>query len=263
MDWKFLLLMLFTIVQGYRLLLCITTARSTDNPTPDNVADIYDTPTYSRWKCYCLDKCGLEMISITTSYVVMLVLLWLDVHAAVASLFPAGTFWQLFGVLLFQTVLDALVDVGFDYVKTMGIEQTYGFNRSTMKTFAFDHIRDLILELALSLGLVWLLSLLHNWLGDWVILLFTGVLFGFTLLFSFLYPFFSRIGNKFVPLEEGELKDRLMALLTKHGYQVKAIEVMDASRRTTYHQAQRLFHRFRQNQDHRTVRQSGKHHVHR
>jgi STE24 endopeptidase len=63
--------------------------------------------------------------------------------------------------------------------------------------------------------------------------LFTVVVFGFTVLINFLYPILSRVGNKFTPLEDGELKDALMALLTKHGYQVKAIEVMDASRRTT------------------------------
>ena len=66
-----------------------------------------------------------------------------------------------------------------------------------------------------------------------MILLFALAVFALTLVISFLYPVFSRIGNKFVPLEDGELKDRLMSLLTKHGYQVKAIEVMDASRRTT------------------------------
>jgi STE24 endopeptidase len=66
-----------------------------------------------------------------------------------------------------------------------------------------------------------------------MILVFAAVVFAFTLLISFLYPILSRVGNKFVPLEEGELKDRLMELLTKHGYKVKAIEVMDASRRTT------------------------------
>jgi STE24 endopeptidase len=53
------------------------------------------------------------------------------------------------------------------------------------------------------------------------------------LLISFIYPYLSRIGNKFTPLEDGELKDRLYEMLSKHGYSVKAIEVMDASRRTT------------------------------
>jgi STE24 endopeptidase len=66
-----------------------------------------------------------------------------------------------------------------------------------------------------------------------MILLFALIVFAFSLSTAFLYPLFSRLGNKFVPLEEGELRSSLMALLTKHGYKVKAIEVMDASRRTT------------------------------
>ena len=56
----------------------------------------------------------------------------------------------------------------------------------------------------------------------------------FGLLFvAFLYPVFAKINNKFVPLEEGELRTKLEALLEKHGYHVREIKVMDASRRTT------------------------------
>ena len=233
MNWKLLVLVLLPLVYGYRLLLSIVTARSANNPTPENVADVFEAATYRRWKQYCAEKCGLSMISTTVSFVVMLALLCLNVHAAVAALFPEGTFWQLFGVLLFQTVLDALISAGFNYVETMVIEQKYGFNRSTLKTFVTDQIRNLLIELVITVGLVFVLSAIHGWLGDWMILLFTAVLFCFTLAVSFLYPIFSRLGNKFVPLEDGELKDKLMDLLTKHGYQVKAIEVMDASRRTT------------------------------
>ena len=115
----------------------------------------------------------------------------------------------------------------------MIIEEKYGFNRSSAKTFVFDIIRNTLLGFGLSLGMVCVLWGIHKAFGDWLILLFAAVLFVFTLAVSFLYPIFSRIGNKFTPLEEGELKDRLMALLTDHGYKVKAIEVMDASRRTT------------------------------
>ena len=233
MNWKLLVLILLPIVYGYRLLLNIITARSADNPTPANVSDIYDGPTYRRWKRYCGEKCNVEMISNTVAYVVMLVLLCLDVHAAVAAWFPEGTFWQLFAVLLLQSVVDALTGAAFHYVNTMVVEQKYGFNRATMKTFVTDQVRDFLLELLIAVLLVWVLSLLYGWLGNFVILLATAVLFVFTLAMSFLYPVFSRLGNKFAPLEEGELKDKLMALLTKHGYQVKAIEVMDASRRTT------------------------------
>ncbi len=233
MNWKLLILILMTVQHIYRLVLHVVENRSAGRPTPANVADVYDAETYERWKRYSAEKGRLGLVSTVISWVMMLVLLCTDVYAAVAGLFPAGVFMQLLAVLLLHAVVEAVVNAGLNYVSTMIIEEKYGFNRSTMKTFVADQLRGLLLELLLSVGLIWILSGLHRGLGDWMILLFAGVVFCITLLISFLYPIFSRIGNKFVPLEEGELRDKLMALLNKHGYQVKAIEVMDASRRTT------------------------------
>jgi STE24 endopeptidase len=85
----------------------------------------------------------------------------------------------------------------------------------------------------LALGITSILLGLYIAMGDWIVLLFAIALFLITLVIIFLYPYLSRIGNTFTPLEEGELREKLMDLLTKHGYSVRAIEVMDASRRTT------------------------------
>ena len=233
MDFKMLILVLMTVVYGYRIFLNVVQYRSAGRPTPANVADVYDAETYLRWKNYHGEKSRLSIFSTLVSYLLLLILLLTDAYAAFAGLFPAGVFWQLLAVLLMQAVLDALVSVALNYVDTMIIEEKYGFNRSTIKTFVTDQIRNLLLEILISVVLMWILSALHMAMGDWVIVLFAGVMFAFTMVVSFLYPIFSRIGNKFVPLEEGELRERLMGLLTKHGYKVKAIEVMDASRRTT------------------------------
>ena len=233
MNRKLLILVLLTVGHLYRTVLHIIQYRSAGNPTPANVADVYDAETYRRWKLYNGEKCRLNIFSVAISYVLMLILLCTGAHAAFAALFPANTYLQLIAVLLLQTVLDTVVGLGLNYAETMVIEEKYGFNRSTMKTFIMDQIRSLLIELIISIGLISILAALHGALGDWMILLFTAVIFCFTMIISFLYPIFSRISNKFVPLEEGELKDRLMGLLTKHGYRVKAIEVMDASRRTS------------------------------
>ena len=137
-------------------------------------------------------------------------------------------------VILLETTVTTVTGCTVSYISTMKIEEKYGFNKSSMKTFVFDAIRSLILTLLLTIGISGLLIALDNSsIGAWMIAVITGVLFVFTILISFLYPILSRIGNKFTPLEDGELKDNLMSLLTKHGYKVKAIEVMDASRRTT------------------------------
>ena len=234
MNWKVLILILTTLEHAYRLALNAVQRRSAGNPTPTNVADVYDAETYQRWRRYSAEKNRLSMLSTVISWVVTMALLCLDVHAAVAAWFPAGVYVQLLAVVLFQTLVETLVNLGLNYAATMVIEQKYGFNRSTMKTFVIDQIRGFVIELILSAGLMCLLALIHRWLQDWVVVLFAGAVFALTLIISFLYgPVFSRIGNKFVPLEEGELREKLMALLTKHGYQVRAIEVMDASRRTT------------------------------
>ena len=233
MNWKLLIILLVVLEHGYRLVLNFVQRKSAANPIPANVADVYDAETYTRWRNYHAEHCGHSMISTAVSFAVTLVLLLTDAYAAVANWFPTDGFMQLLAVVLTNTIVYAVVNVGLIYYSTMVIEQKYGFNRTTVKTFIIDQIRNLLLEILLSLGLAWVLMLLHQAMGDWVIVLFAAVMFGFTLLISFLYPFFSRIGNKFVPLEDGELKEKLTALLTKHNYTVRAIEVMDASRRTT------------------------------
>ena len=234
MNWKILFLILFTLQHVYTLVLNIVQRRSANNPTPANVADVYDAETYQRWKAYNAENNRLSILRTIVSWVLTMALLGFEVYAKVASVFPQNTFMQLLAVLLTSAVTETVVFVGFQWVDTMVIEQKYGFNRSTVKTFVIDQVRNFLVELVLSVVLTGLLALIHSAMGDWMVVVFTAAVFALTLGISFLYgPVFSRLGNKFVPLEDGELKDKLMALLTKHGYQVKAIEVMDASRRTT------------------------------
>ena len=233
MDWRLLILVIVTLVSGYQLLLHAVQYRSANNPTPDNVKDIYDAETYARWKQYSAEKCRLQIIATLISWAVTMVLLLCNAHAAVAGLFPQNIYVQLIAVLVFQALVETLCGAATGYVDTMIIEQKYGFNRSTIKTFVMDQIRGFLIEALLSIVLMSILAALHQAMGDGMILLFAAVVFGITLLISFLYPIISRMGNKFTPLEEGELRDKLTALLTSHGYKVKAIEVMDASRRTT------------------------------
>ena len=232
LQW-FIVLALLVLGHLYKLVLHIVQQRSAGNPTPENVADVYDAETYEKWRRYSGEQSRLGIISCLASFALEVALLVSGAYAWAASCFPAGWFWQAMAVILFSAVCETVVGVFISYYDTMVIEEKYGFNRSTMKTFVTDQIRNLLIGLLLNTLLVSLLALIWIWLGNWTLLLFTGAVFCITLLISFLYPIFSRLGNKFEPLEEGELKDKLMALLTKHGYQVKAIEVMDASRRTT------------------------------
>lgn len=227
-------IMLVALLGGlYSLILHIVEHRSANNPTPENVSDVYDAETYLKWKKYSAEHCRLSIIFSVITCVVTLAMLFTDVYAAFAALFPASFFWQLFSVVLLEVVVGTVFGIVRNYISSMVIEEKYGFNRSTVKTFVFDQIRSLIVELLLLTALALGLGLIHRALGDWMILAFAVAIFCGVLLIVFLFPLFSRIGNKFTPLEEGELKERLTALLVFYGYKVKGIEVMDASRRTT------------------------------
>ena len=231
MKLLFVILLLLTGI--YDLVLNIIRYRSANNPTPENMADVYDAETYLKWKKYSAENSRLAILTSIISCVIEVALLATNAYSAFASLFGAHPVTQLFAVILLVTAVNFVAGVVRSYIMNMVIEQKYGFNKTTIKTFITDCIRDLILNFGLSFGLACLIYGVYGALGAWMILVFAAVVFAFTMVMSFLYPIFSRIGNKFTPLEEGELKDKLMALLEKHGYKVKAIEVMDASRRTT------------------------------
>ena len=233
MNWKLMIILLVVFEYGYQLVLNFVQRKSAANPIPANVADVYDAETYARWRKYHYENCAFNMIASLIKLALSLALLLTDAYAVVAGFFPAGGFMQLLAVVLTNALAYFVVDVVLNYYGIMVIEQKYGFNRTKPKTFAIDQCLNLALEISISTGFAWIIMVLHQTVGDWMIVLFAAVVFCFMLLISFLYPFFSRIGNKFVPLEDGELKDKLTALLTKYNYKVRAIEVMDASRRTT------------------------------
>ena len=233
MTMKIIVILLALLGGVYSLVLSIVKQRSANNPTPANLADVYDTETYEKWKRYSAEHSRLSIVSEVISIVVTIAMLLTDVYARFVSLFPDTWFMRIFSIVLLEVAVGTVVGIVESYVSNMIIEQKYGFNRTSLKTFIFDRVRSLILGLLLSGSLAMLIAVIHENVGAWMVLIFAAAMFAMTMLMTFLYPIFSRIGNKFTPLEDGELKDKLMALLNKYGYKVKAIEVMDASRRTT------------------------------
>ena len=230
---KIIIILLAVIGCMYPILLNLFKRKSIKNPIPDNVKDVYDDDTYIKWRNYKAEHSKLDLLSGIVSLVVVVILLSTNAYAHFANIFPPHPAWQIVAVILFDTVITQIVGVFFSYYSTMIIEQKYGFNKSSVKTFIIDNIRGFIISLILGLFLAFLMFGLHMWLKDYIIILMTVVLFLFTLLISFLYPVISRLGNKFTSLEDGELRTRLMELLQSHGYKVRDIKVMDASRRTT------------------------------
>ncbi len=232
MDFKLLAAVIMTAVYLYGLFLETLRLRSADNPVPDNVRDVYDAESYAKWKRYHGEKVRLKIIAGAAAFAVEMILILTDAYARFAGLFAGTDFMQLFAVVLLSA-LSGLATLPAEYYDTMVIEEKYGFNRTTRGTFVSDQVKNFLIGLIVMTAVTSLLMWVHHLLGDWLILAFAVLMTLLALGISFLYPVFSRIFNKFTPLEDGELKDKLTALLGRHGYTVRAIQVMDASRRSS------------------------------
>jgi len=130
-------------------------------------------------------------------------------------------------------LLMTLVEIPTSVYQTFVIEEKFGFNKSSVNQFIKDQLLHLALGAAIGLPLLALiLWVMDNvgpqwWLWAW------GIIMGFSLLMSWLYPtVIAPLFNKFTPMEEGSLKDRIQGLLARCGFNSQGIFIMDGSKRS-------------------------------
>lgn len=233
MNFKLLVIILLTIAFIWSLFLKIVEYSSANNKIPDNVSDIYDSETYKKWRNYHHEKVRLGILTCCMTFVIDIVMVGFNLYAWVAGMFLDNIYVGAIVVILFSELVSTVLLMPFEYYDTMCVEEKYGFNRSTKKTFFADQVKEFILGMILTIGLLCAFAAIHTALGDYVVILFAIIMMVAVLFIAFLAPVFTKIFNKFTPLEEGELKDKLTGLLEKNGYKVKTIDVMDASKRST------------------------------
>ena len=137
-----LAIIILTLIGGlYGIVLNIVQHSSASNPTPENLKDVYDDETYSKWKKYEAEHSRYSILSSIVTGIIMLALLATDAYSAVASIFPAGDHAGLISVIVFATLISTVFEIIDSYVTNMIIEQKYGFNKMTVKTFIADRIR--------------------------------------------------------------------------------------------------------------------------
>jgi STE24 endopeptidase len=126
-----------------------------------------------------------------------------------------------------------LVEIPTSVYQTFVIEEKYGFNKSTPKQFIQDQLLQLVLVAAIGMPLLalilWVMDSIGSlwWLWAW------GILISFSLLMSWLFPtLIAPLFNKFTPMEEGSLKERIQGLLARCGFNSNGIFIMDGSKRS-------------------------------
>ena len=234
MNYKVLVLILMGITFIFKTLEHYFEFKSAERKIPANVADIYDANEYKRWAAYDKERNKLALWRHLVSSLVSFLLIALDGYAAIVNLVGAeGLYSAALAFAVGDMVIDRIWSTPFSYVKNMVIEQKYGFNTMTKKTFISDEIKDMIISLGWNCALVCIVIVLHQAMGNWLLISLTAVILVINIVGVFLQPVLVRVSNKLTPLEEGELRTRLTDLLVKNNCNVHQISVSDGSKRST------------------------------
>ncbi|MDH3389446.1 MAG: M48 family metallopeptidase, partial [Gammaproteobacteria bacterium] len=138
-------------------------------------------------------------------------------------------------VILSLTLISAILGLPFSLYQTFVIEERFGFNKTTLKTWLLDLVKTALLVLLLGAPLLAAILWLMNRAGDlwWIYawLLWTG----FSLVMIWAYPtFIAPLFNKFSPLQDTNLRARIDDLLARCGFQSQGVFVVDGSKRSSH-----------------------------
>lgn len=216
--------------------------RRNAHAAPPGVAAIMDEATYKKSVAYTLAKSRFGMVTEIFDTLVLAMVIFGGVLPVLYSLVVGwggpDAIWTRTLFILFAGVLISIPSLPFEWWEQFGLEQKFGFNKSTPGLWVMDKLKGTLVMFAIGFPLLFALLWVVGWAGDtWWIWGF-ALMFGFQILMLILYPkVILPLFNKLTPLPEGELRTRLLALGDRTGFEAKTIEVIDGSKRSGHSNA--------------------------
>src|SRR5436190_1928107 len=200
-----------------------------------------DEATYHRSVEYTMAKSRFGDVATLFDAVLLLAILFSGVLPWAFGKFTGtfGTSVLAMADFLFATgVALSIVSLPFAWYAQFKLEDRFGFNTTTVKTWVFDRLKAFLLAVLLGFPLLALVLNLIEWAGpNWWIWA-AGVVIVFQLLLLLIAPaVIMPLFNKFTPLREGSLRERLFALARRTDFPTRSIEVMDGSKRSRHSNA--------------------------
>ncbi len=204
---------------------------------PAVLKGIYEEKEYRRFQRYKKEGNRLDFFRSLFSFTIMIVFLiaggfgWYN--GWIVGL-TDSLLWQTLGFVGGLSLVSFLLEIPFDMYATFRIEEKYGFNRMTPKTYVTDTLKELLISTLIGGVILSVVVGFYLWTGRWF------WIYGWILITLFsvgMVMFYSRLivplFNKQVPLEAGSLRDKIEAFVLKAGFRPDRIYVMDGSKRTT------------------------------
>jgi len=208
------------------------------NAVPSQFADRVSLDAHRRAAAYTVERTRLGLFETAAGALVLVgatLLGGLDWIVARLAGLGSGDFVLQMLVVAVVLVAVSVLDLPFAWYRQFRIEQKFGFNRMTLKLWIADLAKSLVLTALLGLPLLaavlWLMRSAGDlwWLYAWLLWV------GFNALVLVLYPtLIAPLFNKFEPLKDGGLAERITALLARTGFSSKGVFVMDGSRRSAH-----------------------------
>ncbi|HRJ51499.1 MAG TPA: M48 family metallopeptidase [Candidatus Thiothrix moscowensis] len=227
-----------TLVQVYLSLRQKQHVSQHRSAVPDPFAGKVTLAEHQKAADYTLAKGSVGRIDLLLGLVILLVwtlgggLDWLD------KLWRSMGWSELYtgtAVIISLMLIGSLLEIPVSLYRTFVLEERFGFNKMTPVMFVTDLLKGTALTLLIGVPLVMLILWLMESAGSGWWLYAWAALTAFSLLMTWAYPkFIAPLFNKFSPLEEGEVAERLNALLTRTGFNSKGVFVMDGSRRSAH-----------------------------
>jgi STE24 endopeptidase len=205
---------------------------------PAQFADRVPLDAHKRAAAYTIERTRLAVFDTAVGALLLVVLTLgggIDWLAQQLAELTSSDFLQQMLIVVAVMLIVGLVDLPFAWIRQFRIEQKFGFNRMTFGLWIADLAKSLALSAALGLPLLaavlWLMARAGGlwWLYAWLLWI------GFNALVLVLYPtLIAPIFNKFEPLKDVRLVERITALLARTGFSSKGVYVMDGSRRSAH-----------------------------
>ncbi|MEW5058210.1 MAG: M48 family metallopeptidase [Cycloclasticus sp.] len=203
---------------------------------PDDFVGKIDLEAHQKAADYTIAKTNIASISTLISSAILIILTFgggLNLLLSMSQSYIGSDI--LVGICLIMStfILSYFIELPIDIYQTFKIEQRFGFNRTTTGQFIKDQLIQLALMLIIGCPLIYALLWVMGEMGDywW---LYAGVLtISFTFFMTWLVPtLIAPLFNKFTPLEDEQLKNKIQHLFERCGFNSKGIYVMDGSRRS-------------------------------
>lgn len=226
-------------VLGYvaDLLLDYINLRHQKTEIPQEVSAFYDRDRYLKSLDYHRDLTMFSFLTSTVSIIISISLLWYGVFGWLDDQIGSVIHNEILRALAFFGIVMLASDIltlPFQLYRVFVLEERYGFNKMTLRTFVLDKIKGYVLGALIGSLLVSALIYFINLTGQnfWILFGFVAsvfILFVNMFYTSWILPLF----NKLTPLEDGELKNAINAFAAKVNFPLDSIYVIDGSKRSS------------------------------